>query len=151
MHRKVCIYALSGLLSLAMAAGSAFAQDNPAPSPQTYPMHGHHRMDPDTQLKHMTKQLDLSADQQSQIKPMLESRQQQMQALWQDQSLSQQDRRQKMMAIQQDTSNQIEGVLNDNQKQKYEAMQAKMREHGMRHGAGGDNMPQPDSTSPQPQ
>ena len=44
------------------------------------------RMDPDRQLEHMTKELDLSADQQSQIKPVLVDRQQKMQAIFQDQS-----------------------------------------------------------------
>ena len=56
-------------------------------------------MDPDRQLEHLTKTLNLSADQQSQIKPLLVDRQQKMQALWQDQSLSQQDRRSKAQAI----------------------------------------------------
>jgi hypothetical protein len=108
-------------------------------------------MDPDHQLRHMTKELDLSADQQAQIKPVLESRQEQMQQIRQDQSLSQQDRRQKMMDIQQDTSSKIEAALNDTQKQKYEAMQAKMRNRRMhRGGMGGDNPPPPDSGEAQP-
>ncbi|HTV04157.1 MAG TPA: hypothetical protein VME86_02230 [Acidobacteriaceae bacterium] len=152
MYRKLSIYTLSGLLTLGIAAGAAFAQDNTAPPPQNapMPMHGHHRMSPEQQLQHMTKQLDLTSDQQSQIKPILESRQQQMQALWQDQSLTQQDRHQKMRAIQQDSSSKIESVLNDTQKQKYEAMMAQMREHRMHHGMGG-NMPPPDNSSQPPQ
>jgi len=60
-------------------------------------------MDPDRQLAHLTKTLNLSADQQTQIKPILLDRQQKMQVLWQDQSLSRQDRRSKAIAIQQDT------------------------------------------------
>lgn len=153
MRRKLCTCALSGLLILGFAGGSLFAQDNTAPPPQNPPMHmrGHHRMNPERQLRHMTKQLGLSADQQSQIKPILESRQQQMQALWQDQSLTQQDRHQKMMDIQQDSNSKIEAVLNDTQKQKYEAMQAKMREHRMHHGMDQGNAPPPDNTSQPPQ
>jgi Spy/CpxP family protein refolding chaperone len=158
MHRKLCTYTLTTLLTLGIAAGTAFAQDDSAPPPsQTapMPMRGHRRMDPEHQLKHMTKQLDLSADQQSQIKPILESRQEQMQSVWQDQTLSRQDRRQKMMAIQQDTTGKIEAVLNDTQKQKYEAMQAKMREHRMHRRGMGQGMdqggaPPPDASS-QPQ
>jgi periplasmic protein CpxP/Spy len=155
MHsRNLCTFALTGLLALGMTAGAAIAQDDsaPPPPPQTSGMHGHHRMDPDTQLKRMTKQLDLSADQQSQIKPILESRQQQMQGLWQDQSMSSQDRHQKMMSIQEDSSNKIEAVLNDTQKQKYEAMQAKMRERRMQHQQGGNTQAPPaDSAPPSPQ
>lgn len=152
MHRKLCIYAISSLLMLGIAVGPAFAQDNAPPPPQTAPtpMGRHHHMSTDRQLKHLTKQLDLSADQQSQIKPILDSRQQQMQAVWQDQTLSRQDRRQKMMDIQQDTSSKIEAVLNDTQRQKYEAMQAKMRERRMHHRGMGESMPPPD-TSSQPQ
>ncbi|HTV05495.1 MAG TPA: hypothetical protein VME86_09010 [Acidobacteriaceae bacterium] len=140
MHRKLCTYALTTLLTLGIAAGTAFAQDDSTPPPpsQNAPMHmhGRHRMDPDQQLKRMTKDLSLSADQQSQIKPILVSRQQQMQSIFQDQSLSRQDRSQKMMSIQQDTNGKIEAVLNDTQKQKYEAMQAQMRQHRWHHGMG---------------
>lgn len=153
MHRKVCLYALSAFLMLGAFSGAAIAQDNTTPPPM--PMRGHHRMSPERQLKHMTKQLDLTPDQQSQIKPILESRQQQMQALWQDQTLSREDRRQKMMAIQQDSNGKIEGVLNDTQKQKYEAMQARMHQHrmhrGMGQGAGQGSAPPPDDSSQPPQ
>lgn len=149
MPNKFCTFALTGLLTLGMAGSAALAQDN-APPPQGQNMHEHRGgMDPDEQLKHMTKQLDLSADQQSQIKPILESQQQQMQALWQDQSVSREDRHAKMQSIHQDASSKIEAVLNDTQKQKYEAMQSRMREH--RGGRMGDQAPPQDSTAPQPQ
>jgi len=91
-------------------------------------------MNPDAQLQHLTSQLDLSADQKAQIKPILENRDAQMKQLWQDQSLSQQDRHSKMQAIHQDTNSKIEAVLNDTQKQKFEQMQARMQQH-MRGGA----------------
>ena len=81
--------------------------------------YGHHGMNPDAQLQHLTKQLDLTADQQAQIKPILESRDQQMKQLWQDQSLAPPDRHTKMKAIQEDSKGKIEAVLNDTQKQKY--------------------------------
>jgi Spy/CpxP family protein refolding chaperone len=151
MRNKFCTFALTGLLTVGLAGSAAFAQDQaaPPPSPPNGGMQGH-RMDPDQQLQHMTKQLDLSADQQTQIKPILESRQQQMQALWQDQSLSQQDRRAKMKDIQQDSSGKIEAVLNDTQKQKYEAMQAQMKARAMQHRQG-DQAPSPDSAPPAPQ
>lgn len=152
MRNHLCTLALAGLVSLGLS-GTAFAQDNSAPPPQdqTSGMHGHHRgMDPDEQLKHMTKQLDLSADQQSQIKPILESRQQQMQQLWQDQSTSRDERHQKMQAIQQDSNEKIEAVLNDTQKQKYQSMQERMQQRRMRHGQQ-DQAPSQDSAPPAPQ
>lgn len=152
------------LLSLSLAAllvcGAApalFAQDNSAPPPaqdttQGPGPGGHHRMDPDAQLRHMTKQLDLSSDQQSQIRPILVDRQQKMQALFQDQSVSRQDRHSKMEAIRQDTTSRIEAVLNDQQKQKFEAMQQRMQNR--RHDGGpeeGDGPPPPPEGQPGPQ
>jgi len=155
MHSKFCTFALTGLLTLGMATGAALAQDQSAAPPpqqqQNSNWHGRRGMDPDAQLKRLTKRLDLSADQQSQIKPILDSRQQQMQQLWQDQSLSREDRRQKMTDIQSDTTSKIEAVLNDTQKQKYEQMQAQMKER-MARRRGGSQPPEgsapPDSSTP---
>jgi periplasmic protein CpxP/Spy len=124
MRKILCTVALTGLLSL--AGGAALAQDNAAP-PQGHG-YGHRGMNPDAQLQHLTKQLDLSADQQAQIKPILENRDAQMKQLWQDQSLAPADRHAKMKTIQEDSRGKIEAVLNDTQKQKFDAMQARMHE-----------------------
>ena len=139
MRNKFCTLALTGLLTLGMS-GAALAQDQSAPPPQQErggP--GHRGMDPDAQLKHMTKALDLTADQQTQIKPILESTHQQMEALHSDQSLSREDRMAKMKAIHEDSHTKIEAVLNDTQKQKFEEMQSRM---GERRG-GGQEAPPP--------
>jgi len=85
-------------------------------------------MSPEQQLDRMTKTLQLSSDQQSQIKPILASRQQQMEAIHQDQSLSQQDKMAKMKSLRDDSNAKIEAVLNDTQKQQFEAMQAKQQQ-----------------------
>jgi len=136
MRTKLCTLALAGLLSV--AGGAALAQDNAAPQAPQERGYGHRgMMNPDEQLKHLTKQLDLTAEQQTQIKPLLESQQQQAMQLHQDQSLAPQDRRTKMMAIHNDTKSKIEAVLNDTQKQKYEAMQAKMQERMQENRQGG--------------
>jgi len=84
-------------------------------------------MDPDQQLQRLTSKLNLSADQQSQIKPILAERQQKMQALSLNQSISQDDRRSQAKSIASDSNGKIEAVLNDDQKQKFEAMQAKKK------------------------
>jgi protein CpxP len=154
MRSKICTVALTGLLTLGLAGTAAFAQEDTTTPPaqtnnNTQDMHQqgmHHRgMSADRQLRRMTKQLDLTADQQAQVKPILESQDQQMEQLRQDKTMSRQDRRQKMMDIRQDTSQKIEGVLNDTQKQKYEAMHKNMKENGMHH----EQQTQPESTSPQ--
>ena len=132
MRNKLCTLALAGLLSV--AGGAAIAQDNAAPAPQQGQGYGHRgMMNPDAQLRHLTKELDLTSDQQNQIKPILQNQDQQAQQIWQDQSLSQADRHSKMKAIHDDSRTKIEAVLNDTQKQKYEALQAKMQEHMHQH------------------
>jgi protein CpxP len=72
-----------------------------------------------------------------------------MQAVFQDQSLSREDRRSKMMAIRQDSEGKITALLTDQQKQKYQAMQERMQERRGGQGQGGDNAPP--SSQPQPQ
>lgn len=139
MRNKLFTLAMAATLALGVS-GAALAQDTPPPPPdqaQGQQGRGPMRMDPDRQLEHMTKELDLSADQQSQIKPVLVDRQQKMQAIFQDQSLAREDRRAKMQAIRAESQAKIEAVLNDQQKQKYEAMQQHM---GRR---GGENGPPP--------
>ena len=91
MKHKLFAIALGGMLALGAQAALYAQEQAPATSgPQQGQWgHGHrHMMNPDRQLAHLTKTLNLSADQQSQIKPLLVDRQQKMQALWQDQSLS---------------------------------------------------------------
>ena len=127
MRNTISTLALAALLTI--GGGAAIAQENNAAAPQQGQGYGHRGMNPEAQLQHMTKALDLTADQQSQIKPILENRDSQMKQLWQDQSLSQQDRHAKMQAIHQDTNSKIEAVLNDTQKQKFEQMQARRQEH----------------------
>ncbi|MGA8088453.1 MAG: hypothetical protein WCA10_14185, partial [Terracidiphilus sp.] len=103
------------------------------------------RMDPNRQLERMTRELNLTSDQQEKIKPLLLERQQKMQALMQDQSVSQEDRRAQMRTIMEGSNNSVKAILTDDQKQKFEAMQQQRRRHG---GPGG---PPPDGGAPQPQ
>src|SRR5579863_8438362 len=157
MPTKFATLTLSGLLALGVT-GAAFAQDTPPPPPsqdQAGPPPGGRgmRMDPDQQLAHLTSALNLTTDQQTQIKPLLVERQQKMQALMQNQSLSQEDRRAQARTISQGTNNSIKAVLTDEQKQKFEAMQQNMRRNGPGGGPGGPPPPPPppDASAPQPQ
>lgn len=138
MRSKLAALALSGLLALG-ATSALYAQTNDGQQ-QGHWGGGHHRMDPDQQLRHLTRALELTPDQQSQIKPILEDRQQKAQALFQNQSLSREDRRSQMQSIRSDSNAKIEAVLNDQQKQKFEAMQQRMQER-MQQRQGGENAP----------
>ena len=155
MRKLLCTLALSGLLGFGVTAAiaqDASSQQQPETAP---PMHGprHQMGNPDAQLAHLTKALNLTSDQQTQIKPLLENQQQQIQQVHQDTSLSRQDRMSKVQSIHEDTKGKIEAVLNDEQKQTFEAMHQRMQErHHRGQGAQGGTEAQPQPQSqPQPQ
>jgi Spy/CpxP family protein refolding chaperone len=122
------------LLVLAVACGGTalYAQDTMSQSGGQGGGGGRHMMSPDQRLQHMTQQLNLTADQQQKIKPILEEESQQMQTLRQDSSVSGADRMSKMQQIRQGTNDQIKAVLNPDQQQKFEEMQThRMAPQGM--------------------
>ncbi|HTB97798.1 MAG TPA: hypothetical protein VK716_12375 [Terracidiphilus sp.] len=145
MRSKLFSLALGCALTLGVSA-AALAQDNAPPPDQGQQGRGPGRMNPDRQLEHLTTTLGLTADQQAQIKPLLVDRQQKMQALFQNQSLSEQDRRTQMRTVSEGTNNSIKAVLNPDQKQKFESM----HEHQGRRGGPEGGAAPPDS-APQPQ
>ena len=99
-------------------------------------------MSPDDQLKRLTKDLDLTADQQAKIKPILVDSQKKMEDFRNDSSGDRQAMRQKMMQIRQDTNDQVRAQLTDTQKTKFDK-QEQEREDRMQNrrggGPGGDN------------
>src|ERR1700760_2971976 len=139
--RQLCSLVLTGLLATGVmfAQESGSAPDQGAPQAQGGGMGGHggHHMDPDQMLAHMTKRYNLTADQQSQIKPILQDQQQQMQSLRSDTSSSREDKMAKMQSMHEATTQKIEAVLTDQQKQKFEADQQKMQERRAEHMHGG--------------
>ena len=87
-----------------------------------------HQSDPQEQLDRLSKKLNLTADQQKQILPILKARQEQMHTIWSDSSLSREDRQAKMHAVREDSDTKIRAVLTDSEKQTYDQMQQQMRE-----------------------
>ena len=88
--------------AIAMAAPFAVAQDSPTNNQSSQPSQerakGHHgHRDPAQRTQKLTKHLNLTSDQQTKVQEIFQSEQSQMQSLHQDSSLSQQDRRAKMM------------------------------------------------------
>jgi periplasmic protein CpxP/Spy len=137
--------------AIAIAAPFAAAQDSPSQnSDQQAPAqaNGHHRgMDPDQRTQELTRKLKLSSDQQAKVKDALVSEHSQMESLHQDSSLSQDDRRAKMMDIRKTADTQIRGVLDSNQQKKWDEMQAQRGQWGQHHGQGAPDQQAP----PQPQ
>jgi hypothetical protein len=100
-------------------------------------------MSPDEELQRMDKSLKLTDDQKSQIKPILEDRQQKMQSLRSDTSLSEQGRRDKMRSIMDDSNSKIRAVLNDDQKKTFDEMHKRGHMERQGHMEGGGTTPNP--------
>lgn len=132
--KKPCSFLLQSAVLAVGLVGTAhlFAQQEPRFPPDTAappPTGGHHgMMDPAQQLEEMTKRYNLTADQQTQLKPILASQQQQIQVLRGDSSLSREDRIAKMQSVRADTKTKIEAILNDDQKKQFEDDQKRMQE-----------------------
>ena len=146
---------LSAALCLGLGSGAALLAQDSTPPPQqdqgapSQPMH-RGPMDPQHEMQHMTKALNLSSDQQSQIMPILQNRSDQMMQMHQDTSMSQSDRMAKMKAMDQDSNAKVEAVLNDQQKAKYEKMMARRRKHMHQMRQDGGAAPaQPGASDPQ--
>lgn len=127
------------------------AQDNSAPPPpppsgQAGWQGGHGGGE--HQMEMLTKQLNLSPDQVTQIKAINQDTMKQAMAVRDDSSIAQADKRSKMMDIRKASQDKIRALLNDDQKTKYDAMLAEMREHRGNH-QGGDNTPPPPPPPPQ--
>jgi periplasmic protein CpxP/Spy len=121
--------AFAGVLMAQQADQSQAAANSAPTTAQTQTARRHAPMDPAREAKHMGKKLGLTSDQVKQITPILADRQQQMQGLRADTALSQTDRHAKFQSIRHDSKNKIEALLNDQQKQQFEQMQAARRNH----------------------
>ncbi len=123
------------------AAMPMMAQDTPpSPPPQQGGMGGgggRGGMNSQAQLDRMTTALSLTADQQTSIKAILDQNMKDNMAMRQDTSMSDDDRRAKMMTMRQAQTTKIKAVLTDDQKTKYDAMMASQRQRGGGGGQGG--------------
>lgn len=118
-----------------VAAQDSSSNDQQSPPAQSG--RGHHGMpDAAQRTQELTKQLNLTADQQTKVQDILTSERSQMQSLHQDTSQSQQDRRSKMMDIHKTSDTQIRALLDSTQQKKWDEMQAK-REQWMQNGHHG--------------
>jgi periplasmic protein CpxP/Spy len=88
-------------------------------------------------LEALTKALTLTDDQQTKIKPILEDEHQKMQALFQDNSVQQADKRTKMKDIRDAANTAIKAVLTPDQATKFDALLAQMQQQRQNRGNGG--------------
>jgi Spy/CpxP family protein refolding chaperone len=138
---QVAIFAL-GLTVL--SALPAMAQDDSAPPPppqgQAGPRHGGMR---GNQVDFLTKKLNLTPDQVTQVKAIDQDTWTQMKALREDTSVAGPDKRTKMMDIHKSSQDKIRGLLTADQQTKFDALQAQMQERREHHGGGPVGPPPP--------
>jgi len=103
-------------------------QDQPAQTPAPVAAPAHRPADPNRQLKMLTNKLALTADQQSQILPILTDRQQQIASIQSDSTLAKKAAHAKMKAVRLDSESKLRAVLTDTQRAAYDQMQADNRE-----------------------
>lgn len=124
----------------------AMAQQDAAPQGQTQgPPPGAPRgggliimMSPEQHAAHLQRALGLSDDQTAQVKTIFTDAQTKLEALRSDTSQSREERHTQMEALRQDEETKVQAVLTADQKTKYAALQAQMREHrgGQQNGNG---------------
>ena len=133
MRKQISCFALlafSGLTLCAMPQEQS-APTTPAPQAQAAPSQaeGPRQFDPNRQVRMMTKKLNLTADQQQQLLPILTDRNQQMQTIRNDSSLSRKDRHAKMLTVREDSQSKIRALLTQDQQGTYDQMLQQAREH----------------------
>lgn len=119
--------------AIAQDSGSSDQQSAPAGAPE-HGGRGH--MDPARRTQMLTKQLNLTSDQQAKVLDILKSEQSQMQSLRSDSSTPQADRHSKMMEIHKASNDQIRALLDSTQQPKFDAMQSKHEQWQGHHGDG---------------
>jgi len=122
-----------------LAAGLTFAQtsqESQAPTPNKHAGMHHNGESADQHLQMLSEKLNLTDDQKAKLKPILQDQMQQMKAVREDSSLSQEQQRAKMKSIHESLHEQINAVLTPQQQAKFKQMrQEQMQKHkGMEEG-----------------
>jgi protein CpxP len=145
-RRPILQAAILALCTTALSTMPLMAQDNSAPQQQDQagPQGGRHGGPgrEEHQIEFLTRKLNLTPDQVTQVKAIDDSSRQQSMAVRNDTSLAQADRRAKMMDIHKASHDKIRDVLTDDQKTKYDAMEAQMQER-RQNREGGQGAPAP--------
>jgi periplasmic protein CpxP/Spy len=88
------------------------------------------KMTAEEKLSWMTKELNLTADQQAKLKPILEDQQKQIEAVLQDTSLSEDAKKTKKAEIKGATNTQIKALLDATQQEKFAALSQQPAKEG---------------------
>ena len=106
------------------AAGVTFAQTSPqASTPDKHAAVHQKGESAEQHLQMLSEKLNLTDDQKAKLKPILQDQMQQMKAVREDSSLSEDQRRAKMKSIHESLHDQINAVLTPEQQAKFKQMQ----------------------------
>lgn len=148
MFRKAILQITTLALGLtALSALPAMAQD-PAPPPPQQDQAGPRQGGPGrmgNQVEFLTKKLNLTPDQVTQVKAIDEDTGKQMKALREDTTVAGPDKRAKMMDIHKASQDKIRALLTPDQQTKFDALQEQMKERRANRGDG-QGPPPPPST-----
>ena len=138
MKRNLILTLITCGATLALCPSLRADDATPAPSAAGEHQGGHHGPAGGADMmEHLTKELTLTADQQTKIKPILDALHTQIQTIRQDTTLTRKDQMPKVKEARDAANAQINGILTPDQQAKYAAMQQKMHEH--RHEAAEAN------------
>ena len=147
MRNQTFTLAYAVTLMLGMAGG-AVAQDDGGqqPSARQQSQHMHTPQSIDQELARLTKDLELTPEQQQQVRPLLEEHHNKIQALFdKNPKASRQELGQQIHAISDETHHKVHALLTDHQKELEKAMQ--QREH---HGEENRRSAPPAAAPPAP-
>ncbi len=148
-----CVSFRRGLLIagiLAATCSTLWAQNGSQPDSQARGQWGHRGGNPERELQRLTERLQLTTDQQTQVKNLLAERRQEMEELRKSSSggdasaQAATPSREQMEAIRSGTDTKISALLNEDQKAKFAALQQERKARmERRQGPGSDNPPPP--------
>lgn len=126
---------LTTLLATCLFAMAALAQQNPPAQESGAHKHSGPGMgNVDDHVKELTTKLNLTADQQTKVKAILEENHQKMETMMNDQSMSKEDKHARMKEMHDSVHAKVREVLTDDQKPKFDAMVKDMESNMHSHG-----------------
>ncbi|HXA84329.1 MAG TPA: hypothetical protein VNZ47_04590 [Candidatus Dormibacteraeota bacterium] len=129
---------LTTLIAICLFAMAALAQQNPPAQESGDHKHGAHMGagmgNVDDHVKELTTKLNLTADQQTKVKAILEEHHQKMETMMNDQSMSKEDKHARMKGMHDSVHAKVREVLTDDQKPKFDAMVKDMESNMHSHG-----------------
>lgn len=109
----------------ARAQDTGTQQSNAQAEAQTQMHQGQHA----SRLETLSKELNLTDEQKTKLKPILEDAGKQMRGVRDDTSLTQDQKRDKMKQLRESTDSQINGILTPEQQKKFEDLKAQEKAH----------------------